>query len=123
MIAGPLVDLLINAGRNPGAAYRISYLTACGLVLAGAILLTLLLTRWSPILRQAPHTRRPPPCGGSFQHRLNGKKAGLASDRALGCLGAIQFDMEQGGPYGPKGEQQQIGQRHKEQEAETQVEQ
>lgn len=48
LIAGPLVDLLINAGRNPVVAYRISYLTACGLALAGAILLALLLSRRSP---------------------------------------------------------------------------
>ena len=45
LIAGPLVDLLIGAGSDPGRAYRISYLTAFGLTLSGAILLTFLIWR------------------------------------------------------------------------------
>ena len=43
MIAGPVVDVLIRAGSAPATAYRISYLAAFGLTLAGAILLALLI--------------------------------------------------------------------------------
>ncbi|MDJ0666756.1 MAG: hypothetical protein QNJ61_05750 [Desulfobacterales bacterium] len=39
---------VLGAGRNPEAAYRISYLSACGLALAETILLALLIFRWSP---------------------------------------------------------------------------
>ena len=56
LIAGPLVDLLIGYGSDPGTAYRISYLTAFGLTLSGAILLTVLIWRRPP-----PASRR---CAG-----------------------------------------------------------
>ena len=39
LIAGPLVDLLIRFGHAPTQAYRISYLAAFGLTLAGGVLM------------------------------------------------------------------------------------
>ncbi len=54
LIAGPLVDFLIGAGRPPVSAYRIAYLAAFSLTLSGAILLGLLIFRWQPL--SAPRT-------------------------------------------------------------------
>jgi MFS family permease len=48
LIAGPLVDLLIGSGRDTASAYRLSYLAASGLTLAGAALLGFLFWRWRP---------------------------------------------------------------------------
>jgi MFS family permease len=48
LIAGPLVDLLIGSGWDTASAYRLSYLAACGLTLAGVVLLGFLFLRWRP---------------------------------------------------------------------------